>query len=102
VKLRPFMTTPELCGGEFGGPSWTVHREVLAPLWDGDPIAPEHQAIARETLCLRRHGRTVNQAGGGDDATAGDLRAVPGRAGAQVVAAAGSEPTPAGHEPLEW
>jgi hypothetical protein len=35
MKLHTFMTTPDLCGSEFTGPTWTVHREVLARLWDG-------------------------------------------------------------------
>jgi hypothetical protein len=48
MKLHAFMTTPALCGTEFSGASWTVHREVLAKLWDGDPIAPEYRAIARD------------------------------------------------------
>ena len=52
MKLYDFMTAPELCGAEFTGPSWTVHREVIARLWDGDAhlIAPEHQATAFELL----------------------------------------------------
>ena len=36
MKLFDFMTTPALCGDEFLGESWSVHREVLARLWDGD------------------------------------------------------------------
>jgi hypothetical protein len=52
VKLYKFMTTPELCGREFMGDSWTVHREVLARLWDGDGhlIPAEHQVTARQLL----------------------------------------------------
>ena len=49
MKLHTFMTTSELCGEEFTGESWTVHREVIARLWDGDGhlIPAEHQATAR-------------------------------------------------------
>lgn len=52
MKLYEFMTSPDLCGAEFTGPSWAVHREVLARLWDGDPdlIPPEHHATARQLL----------------------------------------------------
>jgi hypothetical protein len=52
VKLYQFMTDPDLCGSEFTGPSWAVHREVIAHLWDGDPdlIAPEYHAVARQLL----------------------------------------------------
>jgi hypothetical protein len=44
MKLDAFMTTPELAGTEFTGPTRAVHREVPARLWDGDPIAPERHA----------------------------------------------------------
>jgi hypothetical protein len=46
------MTTPELCGSEFTGESWAVHREVLARLWDGDThlIPQEYHAVASQLL----------------------------------------------------
>lgn len=46
------MTTPELCGTEFLADSWSVWREVIARLWDGDSrlIPPEYHAIALELL----------------------------------------------------
>src|ERR1035438_10753051 len=52
MKLHAFITSPDLCGAEFTAPSWAVHREVLARLWDGDPdlIPPEHHAVARQLL----------------------------------------------------
>jgi hypothetical protein len=54
VKLHTFMTTPQLCGEEFLGESWSVHREVIARLWDGDPIAPEYESVARQLLGCER------------------------------------------------
>jgi hypothetical protein len=54
MKLYDFMCNPDLCGEEFTGPSWTVHREVLARLWDGDPIPPEYHAIAHQLLGCER------------------------------------------------
>jgi hypothetical protein len=52
VKLRDFMVGPELCGPEFLGPSWVVHRDVIAPLWDGDAhlIPPDMLPIAHQLL----------------------------------------------------
>jgi hypothetical protein len=52
MKLYDFMTAPDLCGSEFTGESWGVHREVIARLWDGDTnlIPPEYHAVACELL----------------------------------------------------
>lgn len=52
MKLHTFMTSPDLCGAEFTGQSWSVHREVIACLWDGEPdlIPPEHHAVALQLL----------------------------------------------------
>ena len=52
MKLHTFMTSPDLCGSEFTGPSWAVHREVLARLWDGDTdlIPPEYHDVALKLL----------------------------------------------------
>jgi hypothetical protein len=52
VKFYTYLTTPELCGTEFMGESWTVHREVIARLWDGDGrlIPPALQPVARQIL----------------------------------------------------
>jgi hypothetical protein len=63
------MTSPELCSKEFTGEPWTVHCELLARLWDGDPIAAKYPAIARqlsgcERLLRAGHFRT---AGGNAD-----------------------------------
>jgi hypothetical protein len=46
------MVTHELCGEEFTGESWTVHREVIARLWDGDAhlIPAEHREAAHTLL----------------------------------------------------
>ena len=52
MKFHSFLTSPDLCGDEFTGESWAVHREVLARLWDGDTdlIPPEYHAIACKLL----------------------------------------------------
>lgn len=55
MKLYDFMTTPQLAGPEFSGPSWSVWR-IVARLIDGDAalLSPEDYAIA-----CRLTGRTV-------------------------------------------
>lgn len=55
MKLHQFMTTPELAGAEFSGPSWATWR-VIARLIDGDGylLTAEEQALA-----LQLTGRTV-------------------------------------------
>lgn len=55
MKLHAFMTTPELVGAEFSGPSWATWR-VIARLIDGDAalLTPAEQALAIELT-----GRTV-------------------------------------------
>ncbi|MGH8131897.1 MAG: hypothetical protein ACRETP_01485 [Steroidobacteraceae bacterium] len=55
MKLHDFMTTPELAGAEFAGPSWATWR-VIARLIDGDAqlLSSEDQALA-----LKLTGRTV-------------------------------------------
>jgi hypothetical protein len=52
VKFYEFLTSPDLCGSEFTGASWAVHREVIARLWDGDPdlIPAEYRSVARQLL----------------------------------------------------
>ena len=52
VKLREFMVNPDLCGSEFDGPTWAVHRDVIARLWDGDgdEIPPQLRAVAFQLL----------------------------------------------------
>jgi hypothetical protein len=52
MNLHQFMTDPDMCGQEFLGESWAVHREVIARLWDGDTdlIPPEYHAIACHLL----------------------------------------------------
>jgi hypothetical protein len=52
MKFYAFLTTPELCGDEFTGESWAVHREVIARLWDGDThlIPREYHSIACQLL----------------------------------------------------
>lgn len=52
MKLHTFMTTPELCGEEFTGDTWAVHREVLARLWDGDAhlVPDEYRQVAQQLL----------------------------------------------------
>ncbi len=52
MKFYEFLTSPDLCGSEFTGASWAVHREVIARLWDGDPdlIPPEYHSVARLLL----------------------------------------------------
>jgi hypothetical protein len=52
MKLYQFMTDPDLCGAEFTGESWAVHREVIARLWDGDSdkIPPEYYTVALKLL----------------------------------------------------
>jgi hypothetical protein len=52
VKFHAFLTSSDLCGTEFTGPSWAVHREVIARLWDGDShlIPPEYHAVAKQLL----------------------------------------------------
>ena len=54
MKLHAFMTTPELAGTEFSGPSWATWR-VIARLIDGDAhlLSAEEQA-----LVLQLTGRT--------------------------------------------
>jgi hypothetical protein len=54
VKLWQFMTTPELAGEEFSGPSWATWR-IIARLIDGDAhlLTPDEQALA-----LQLTGRT--------------------------------------------
>ena len=54
VKLHQFMTTPELAGAEFSGPSWATWR-IIARLIDGDAhlLTPDEQALA-----LQLTGRT--------------------------------------------
>jgi hypothetical protein len=49
VKLHTFMTTPELAGAEFSGPTWSTWR-IIARLIDGDAhlLSPEEQALALE------------------------------------------------------
>jgi hypothetical protein len=93
VKFYTFMTTRELTGEEFTGESWTVHREVIARLWDGDTdlILPEHQAVAKQLLGVehlpqpgmpaemylafgRRSGKTRLEAAAGVHAWAEDYR----------------------------
>jgi len=46
VKFHSFLTSPDFCGSEFMGESWTVHREVLTRLWDGD-TDPRACTVAR-------------------------------------------------------
>lgn len=36
MNLHQFMCDPLLTAGQFDAPSWRVHREVLAHLWDGE------------------------------------------------------------------
>jgi hypothetical protein len=93
VKLYEFLTDPDLTGSEFIGPSWTVHREVIARLWDGDTdlIPPEHHAVALKLLGTdqlpppgmpaemylafgRRSGKTRLEAAAGVHAWAEDYR----------------------------
>jgi hypothetical protein len=52
MKLHDFMVSEPLCGKEFQSPTWAVHREVIARLWDGEPdqIPNEYQAIACQLL----------------------------------------------------
>ena len=52
MKLYEFMTTPDLCGAEFTGESWAVHRDVIARLWDGDAhlLTSEQREIAKQLL----------------------------------------------------
>lgn len=47
MKLHAFMTTPELAGAEFSGPSWSTWR-LIARLIDGDAhlLSPEEAALA--------------------------------------------------------
>ncbi|MBS0374798.1 MAG: hypothetical protein JSR73_09435 [Proteobacteria bacterium] len=54
MKLHRFMTTPELAGVEFSGPSWATWR-VIARLIDGDShlLSTDEQALA-----LQLTGRT--------------------------------------------
>ena len=54
MKLHQFMTTPDLAGPEFSGPTWATWR-VIARLIDGDAalLTPDEQALA-----LRLTGRT--------------------------------------------
>jgi hypothetical protein len=54
VKLFTFMTTPELAGAEFSGPSWSTWR-IVARLIDGDAglLSAEEHALA-----LQLTGRT--------------------------------------------
>jgi hypothetical protein len=93
VKLYEFMTAPDLCGAEFTGSSWAVHREVIARLWDGDTdlIPPEYHAVAQQLLgseqlpqpgvpaemylaFVRRSGKTRFEAVAGVHAWAEDYR----------------------------
>jgi hypothetical protein len=55
MKLHQFMTTPELAGAEFSGPTWATWR-MIARLIDGDAhlLTAEEQALALELT-----GRTV-------------------------------------------
>jgi hypothetical protein len=52
VKLFAFLSDPLLCGSEFTGESWAVHREVLAHLWDGDAdlIPAKYRPVAAQLL----------------------------------------------------
>jgi hypothetical protein len=52
MKFHAFLTSPEICGEEFTGESWGVHREVIARLWDGDThlIPREYHEIACKLL----------------------------------------------------
>lgn len=52
MKLAAFMRDARLTSGQFDDPSWAVHRDVLAPLWDGDAasMTEEQKAVARELL----------------------------------------------------
>lgn len=34
MKFHSFLTSPDFCGSELMGESWTAYREVLARLWD--------------------------------------------------------------------
>lgn len=92
MKLYSFITNQELCGDEFTGESWAVHREVLARLWDGDAdlITPEYRSIAQQLLGSellptempsemylafgRRSGKTRFEAAAGVHAWAEDYR----------------------------
>jgi hypothetical protein len=92
MKFYDFMTAGSLCGTEFTSQSWSVHREVIARLWDGDTdlIPPEHQAVARQLLGCelpppgmpaemylafgRRSGKTRFEAAAGVHAWAEDYR----------------------------
>lgn len=55
IKLHQFMSSPELAGAEFSGPSWATWR-VIARLIDGDArlLSAEEQSLA-----LALTGRTV-------------------------------------------
>lgn len=48
MNLHDFMRNPEFCGTEFLADTWSVHREILARIWDGDAhlIPPEHLQTA--------------------------------------------------------
>lgn len=52
MNLYTFMSDPDLCGSEFAGDSWAVHREVIARLWDGAPdeIPSEYHSVACQLL----------------------------------------------------
>lgn len=55
MKLHAFMTTPELAGAEFSGPSWATWR-IIARLIDGDAhlLTAEERGLAHQLT-----GRTV-------------------------------------------
>jgi hypothetical protein len=47
MKLHAFMTTPDLAGEEFSGPSWSTWR-LITRLIDGDAhlLSGDEQALA--------------------------------------------------------
>lgn len=55
MKLYDFMTTPELAGAEFSGPTWATWR-IIARLIDGDAAC---LTTAEKALALELTGRTV-------------------------------------------
>jgi hypothetical protein len=52
MKFYDFLCSPELCGDEFTGDSWAIHREVIARLWDGEPqkIPRKYRPVACQLL----------------------------------------------------